>query len=64
MSAQRKYYLFAATIFSIGAVLAIVGGDYVALGIFVVLAAMMFWIASRVDRFIGDRHPDDSERRR
>lgn len=57
MTTQRKYYLFAAVVFTIGAVLAIVGGAYGALVIFTVLAMMMFWVQSRVDRFIEARHP-------
>lgn len=59
MTAQRKYYLFAAVVFTIGAILAIVGGDTTALVIFVILAGMMFWIQSRVDRFVAQRRPDD-----
>ncbi|MBJ7473057.1 MAG: hypothetical protein JHD16_17260, partial [Solirubrobacteraceae bacterium] len=58
MSTQRKYYVFAAVVFTIGAILAVIGGDYVALGIFVVLALMMTWIQSRVDRFIEQRERD------
>lgn len=61
MTAQRKYYLFAAAVFTIGAILAIVGGDYTALAIFAVLALMMFWIQSRVDRFVEQRYPSDRQ---
>lgn len=60
MSAQRKYYLFAAAVFGVGAILAIIGGAYGALAIFVVLAMMMLWVQSRVDRFMEDRRPSGS----
>lgn len=61
MTAQRKYYLFAAAVFTIGAILAVIGGDYTALAIFTVLALMMFWIQSRVDRFVEQRYPSDRQ---
>ena len=57
MSAQRKYYLFAAACFSIGAILALASAAYPALAIFLVLTAMMLWIQSRADRFIDERRP-------
>lgn len=59
MSSQRKYYLFAAAVFGIGALLAIVGGDYTALFIFVVLGLTMLGIQARVDVWMENRRPTD-----
>lgn len=59
MSAQRKYYLFAAVVFCIGAVIAVAGGAYTALFVFLVLAATMFGVQARVDTWIETRRPSD-----
>ena len=59
MSSQRKYYLFAAVVFGIGAVLAVIGGDYTALFIFVVLGLTMLGIQARVDAWMENRRPSD-----
>ena len=59
MSSQRKYYLAAAAFFGIGAVLAIVGGDYTALFVFVVLCLTMLGIQARVDAWMENRRPSD-----
>lgn len=59
MSTTRKYYILTAAIFTVGAILAIVKGQGVALVIFVGLTLMMLWIQSRVDRVIEDRRPSD-----
>ncbi len=59
MSAQRKYYLFAAVVFAIGAVLAVIGGAYTALFVFTVLALTMFAVQARVDVWIETRRPTD-----
>ena len=59
MSTTRKYYLATMVIFIIGAILAVIGGDTVALIVFIVLAGMMGWIQSRVDRAMEERRPTD-----
>jgi uncharacterized membrane protein len=61
MSATRKYYILSAAIFAIGAVLAVVKAQPVALGIFAGLFLMMLWIQSRVDRIVEERYPSDRE---
>ncbi len=59
MSSQRKYYLFAAVVFSVGAILAVIGGAYTALFVFLVLAATMFGVQARVDVWMEARRPSD-----
>lgn len=59
MSAQRKYYLFAAAVFTVGAILAVIGGAYTALFVFTVLALTMFAVQARVDVWIEARRPSD-----
>ncbi|MDO9353680.1 MAG: hypothetical protein Q7T55_08290 [Solirubrobacteraceae bacterium] len=61
MSATRKYYILSAVIFAIGAVLAGVKQQPVALAIFVGLLLMMLWIQSRVDRIVEERYPSDRD---
>ncbi len=59
MSTTRKLYIFTAVIFAIGAVLAIVKQQAVAVAIFITLLLMMLWIQSRVDRLVEERRPAD-----
>lgn len=62
MTTTRKLYILTAVIFTIGAVLAIVKTQTVALIIFASLTLMMLWIQSRVDRLVEDRRPADGAR--
>lgn len=59
MSTTRKLYIFTAVIFAIGAVLAIIEQQAVAVAIFVTLLLMFLWIQSRVDRIVEERRPAD-----
>lgn len=59
MSTTRKYYIATMAIFIVGAILAVIGRDTVALIVFIVLAGMMGWIQTRVDRAMEERRPSD-----
>src|SRR5690606_39191802 len=53
MSTPRKLYLFAAVVLALGAIGAIVKGDFLAIAVFTTASALMFWNASRVDMLIA-----------
>jgi positive regulator of sigma E activity len=59
MSSTRLLYLFSALVFFVGAILAVVKTQPVAIAIFVGLCGSMLWIQSRVDKIERDPRPGD-----
>jgi hypothetical protein len=59
MTSTRLLYLFSAVVFFVGAVLAVIKTQPVAIAIFVGLCGSMLWIQSRVDKIERDPRPSD-----
>ena len=62
MSTQRKLYLFAAIIFTLGAIGSIIAASWSSLVVFVVLAAFMYWVAARIDHLMAKAAAAQAER--
>lgn len=60
MFSTRTWYLIAGVILAAGAVAAIITQDWAALAVFASLSALMFWLASKIERWeqVRARRPD------